>query len=628
MSADRLRRIRPDAAGGLFLVYLVGVWLMIHWYQGITHDGVLYAGQALARLYPDLKRDLFFAYGSQDDFTLFTPLFAALAARTTIDDTAILLLSLAHIVWVIGALVLARRLIAGPALWLGLVLVFGTTGIYGPEKIFSYGEGFITARIWAEAFTLLAIACSVQRRRVPAVLLCFVALAIHPIIGLAGAGFIAFNSFTWRQVLAASAAAATLIALTVAVGKLPLAPLFTIMDAEWYGVIFKRAPYVLIDRWSVRDLNEVLCLLSVLALASLVSTGTSRRAWTAILLTAVIGLAVAWIAALTHHALLVQMQSWRVLWLVRLMAPLAAAWLLFEFWPKGPIHRLAIVWLVAGWLLRNYWGGAIAAATVGIFLWREHKGPVEVPRSIMLVSWLALALAALNMLVALSQEFLFAFYYYRASVDPARLSFYTLYLFTALFGAIVFPLALVPLWHLSGRSGGAQFLVLAAVAGFSLFAATGWDQRRPVDKDVYSGLARATDPLAEFFPPKATIYWENAFQFSWFAMHRPNYASGQQAVSALFSRDAAVEVKRRISRLARLNVPDGAMEWNNRPKGEIKPSFQGLVHVCHDRLLDFVVLSVDFGRGLARLFPRGDGWQRYVYDCAMLRAAFPDPFPR
>ena len=50
VSADRLRRIRPDAAGGLLLVYLVGVWLMIHWYQGITHDGVLYAGQALARL--------------------------------------------------------------------------------------------------------------------------------------------------------------------------------------------------------------------------------------------------------------------------------------------------------------------------------------------------------------------------------------------------------------------------------------------------------------------------------------------------------------------------------------------------------------------------------------------------
>ena len=40
-------------------------------YHGIWHDSVLYLGQALAVVDPDIfRQDLFFAYGSQSRFTL------------------------------------------------------------------------------------------------------------------------------------------------------------------------------------------------------------------------------------------------------------------------------------------------------------------------------------------------------------------------------------------------------------------------------------------------------------------------------------------------------------------------------------------------------------------------------
>jgi len=61
---------------------VVGVTLLFHPYWGIWHDSVLYLGQALALLYPEsFRQDLFFAFGSQADYTLFPRAIAWLIER-------------------------------------------------------------------------------------------------------------------------------------------------------------------------------------------------------------------------------------------------------------------------------------------------------------------------------------------------------------------------------------------------------------------------------------------------------------------------------------------------------------------------------------------------------------------
>src|SRR4051812_26774615 len=46
-------------------------------YLGIHHDAMLYSGQVLSRLDPaTYSDDLFFRYGSQDRFSIFSPLMA------------------------------------------------------------------------------------------------------------------------------------------------------------------------------------------------------------------------------------------------------------------------------------------------------------------------------------------------------------------------------------------------------------------------------------------------------------------------------------------------------------------------------------------------------------------------
>ena len=68
---------RPRLGAPTWLV-LVALWVLAHPYGGLRHDGLLYAGQAMAHLRPDVfGRDLFFAYGSQDDYTIFGQVYAA-----------------------------------------------------------------------------------------------------------------------------------------------------------------------------------------------------------------------------------------------------------------------------------------------------------------------------------------------------------------------------------------------------------------------------------------------------------------------------------------------------------------------------------------------------------------------
>src|SRR6478609_11743606 len=71
---------------------LVTIWICVHGYQGMKHDAVLYLGQALFHSNPDIyKNDLFFLYGSQDQFSFFSSVYAWVISHLGIGHGAILL---------------------------------------------------------------------------------------------------------------------------------------------------------------------------------------------------------------------------------------------------------------------------------------------------------------------------------------------------------------------------------------------------------------------------------------------------------------------------------------------------------------------------------------------------------
>src|SRR5579862_7966203 len=102
----------PSRFGLAGLACLVlAFWMLLHPYRGLEHDSVLYAVLALARLHPAaLGHDLFVRYGTQDGFTIFSPLFAAAIRAVGLEQAAAIMTLITQVAFLGATWLLARRL--------------------------------------------------------------------------------------------------------------------------------------------------------------------------------------------------------------------------------------------------------------------------------------------------------------------------------------------------------------------------------------------------------------------------------------------------------------------------------------------------------------------------------------
>ena len=95
----------------LCCILILSIWLATHPYPGIIHDGRFYAVEALRAAglgrYDD---DLYFRFGSQGQFTLFTTPYALVARWVGIGDAAIVLACLGEALWLVGIAWLGARI--------------------------------------------------------------------------------------------------------------------------------------------------------------------------------------------------------------------------------------------------------------------------------------------------------------------------------------------------------------------------------------------------------------------------------------------------------------------------------------------------------------------------------------
>ena len=98
----------------LILMTMAAFWLAGHPWRGIWHDNILYAGQALRRLYPlNFQHDLYFLHGSQDAFTIFSPVYAAAIAALGLPGATLLLLVAGYALWIAAAAYLLSDMSSG-----------------------------------------------------------------------------------------------------------------------------------------------------------------------------------------------------------------------------------------------------------------------------------------------------------------------------------------------------------------------------------------------------------------------------------------------------------------------------------------------------------------------------------
>lgn len=614
------------ALPGLALLVL---WVFLHPYYGVWHDGLLYVVQALHNLHPDAyKNDLFFLYGSQDDYTLFTPLYSAVIAAVGLNAATVVLFALGQALWVLAAVALAHSLLGRRPFWFFLVLLATLPPYYGAYKIFSYGETFLTARLYAEALVLGGLALVVRQQHLFASLLFMGAMLVHPLMGVWGVIFMIFYYGRWdifRFVIALFCVMAVLY-----IGHAYFSAtmeIFAEMDDAWYQLVLNRSPFLFVDAWPLEAWNQVALDLSIIAGACFLSDGKLRRVLQSLLWISAGGLISAWVGtSLYHNALIIQIQPWRLLWLVHWFGYLALAWLFYEYWYKSQITRVVMTWYVAAWLLLDNVGGMLALFTLAMLLAHHKYGAsyrlTRLQHALLyLVPLQAFAWWMLGEMMAANIYFHMLWeqsHPYRWLTQLVREK-----------GALI--MAAATLWLLHWNDTGK--IVVRSAALWGMVGLLGlsfavWDTRGAHD---YTRIDEQlpTVRLAEaIIPPSATVYWEDNVAAAWLLLGRSHYASMTQAAGNVFSRQTAVEAERRRMRLAALGVADAAPEFidtRNYMGKRVQPSLAGLMHVCHDPVLDYVIHSEKLSNsGVTTLMLYKGRRHAYLYDCKKLRGELPD----
>lgn len=517
-------------------------------YQGVRHDGRLYVADALAKLDPGgIGRDLMFVHDGQFGFSLYTPLLSRLIAAVGLSTASLAVVGLTLCLWFAALVLLVGKLVADrpPAVrWAVLVFAVALPAFYGPLNVISFGEPFTVPRGLAEAAGMAGMAAYLGNRKIIAFALYALAMAFHPIMGLCGlaAVYLALCLEDRRWIaLGVAGGAAVLLA---AVLKLPVADrLLVVMDPEWRGLVEARSPILFTAHWPLQTWTRLAVQLATLAVGATLLSGRSRLLTLGALAAGVIGVAV--VAALGDGLsllLVLQVQTWRMLEPMALLAVATLALAVIDLPKRGPWGMIALAALVCGWLFidRGVIGFAAAAVALaatalnGKTAWSQPdlitKAALALIGVVLAVYLIERGMALAGALAALPPAWPFSLGLVWNSGVPGVLA------------ALV-----VGVWIAKGWAPPGPVLALTATLVLVVLAVGLWDDRSAYVKFRDRGPDPSLRALVASRPGE--VLWLAGDMEPWVLAGRPSWASKMQGAGVVFSRPLAVSLKARVDRL-------------------------------------------------------------------------------
>jgi len=602
----------PLALAAMALLAL-GCWLVQNSFAGIAQDSVLYTLFALARLHPDtLTADVFLRFGSQAQFTLFTPLYTVAIEWFGMEHAAALLLFLSQVALFTFAWLLARRFMAPLDATLGIALLALLPSEYGAGTTFHYLEPYLTPRMPAEALVIGAILAATKERYWTAVGCVLAGMLLHPIMAACGAAYLVLTYVVpLRPRLTLSILAA---GFAIALGIVTaIAPLGRLEDKTWLFVVHSTSNYLFVTSWSLSDWSRVSPQLALLAIGCWVGvTPLLRRVCAGVLATVVCGMMVTVVFCdLLHVSLFIDLQAWRWIWLVNVLALVLAPAILQNCWQRGNGGQVAVVLLATTWVFRDLPADLYIVALATAFAgtptrWNQHK------------YWRALRLAACAMLgLAICLDLSSVLCDNRVA-DVAHSELLQQVRHICLDGVIPGALLIFAWMALHPRDSNAVHRPVALAVGLAGVVACAWlipFGWKDFTRIRYTpDLARQFAPWRTAIPPHAEVLWpEDNPTGGWYLLDRPSYWSGYQVAGAIFSKEKALLVQRRTTLMTT------AMKGSNASHMDLS----GLITACGDPDLKYVAswrplaptpypaIAVDASKPNGKL---------YLYRCAALRS--------
>ena len=587
------------------LLLCVITWAQSHPYRGLVHDAGLYTLQAMSHLHPaELSSDAFLRFGSQDAFTIFSPLYAAIIQGLGVEPAAAALTLCAQVAMITSAWFVARSVSSARLSMLGVCVLVAVPGYYGADRLFSCIESFLTPRMLAETLVLAGLACLLRERRTLAIVLTVLAALVHPII--AGAGCAALLCATAaipypRATGVAAAAGLTLVAM--ASGSI---------DTAWLALIEGRSPYLFLGNWQLQDWAPCAVTLATLTVGlDSCLEALARRLSRVVLITTLGGLALTAIACDgLHLVLLTQLQPWRWLWLGTAVAALLLPLIVVRCWQSGIPGRTRSVLLLAAWLFAS---NEFALEVLGLLALVSALGGRLAPDHLRWVyrgAWLMLAVA-LSWRVASNLEFSSAYY-----LEPGVPLWLRRTMSFVNDGAVPGAIGAAVLWlgHLRSRRITGIALGSGIAAGIAALLCLAPQTWRAWSFQEFSPVSAAQfAPLRDALPPHAEVFIPEGPLAAWLLLERPSYLSVIQTSGLVFSRVAAFELNRRAMTLEPAFPAAVFMRWNTGGSA-LNPSVAQLQRLCASGAIPYLVTGADLGvpalaaaqRGsrLARAFTR------------------------
>jgi len=620
-------RFQSKIVGTACFLAAVATWLLLRGYHGLLGDAQLYAFQALARIHPPLAHDLYLQNTSQDQFTIFSPVYAWFIELLGVEPAA-RSLTLFFTVWFLAAAwAAARTLTNRDCAWLAVICLVIVDGSYGGSGVFRLAEQFLTARLPAEALVATSFACLLRGSKVLATVTAAAALVIHPLIALPGLLLVICIVVPIKASLlgAAATAIATLLLAFCAAHVSWMTKLFPIMDPTWLSIVQERSQFLFLRLWSFRDWeinSRPFFYLAFIALAT--QDNRVRRICLAAGIVGTTGLTVALIGdAAGPVAILVQGQAWRWVWIAVFVGTLLLPATVLQVWPDKKCGSLCAALLLLGLTLPSANGTACVSLSLILWLIRPHFSI----RSVQVLRWiffsLVLAVAAWVAIRAWAIA-------WPASREPGAMpavhlrDFFSLKIPAVLGASIIW-------WGLRKCTGVRKpallCLGLLALSIFILPAAFQQSRSLASAADIHEFLA-----WASAIPPTSTVLVAPARDvgtFVWFTLQRPNYLAVDQSAGVVFSRATALEVQRRSEVLLPVMDPNwkirsklrAAAASGNHPidAGSRPLTEENLSRICADALLGFVISSQQFGFD-ALTHEIGGSWRGWnLYDCRKVR---------
>lgn len=535
---------------------------------------------------------------------------------------AVFFLTLAgQLLWFAGTAFLLSSLSSGFIYWLALLLITVLPGFYGSDCVFSYGEPFLTPRIYAEAVALTGLGFAFKGRWWLAGLPVFLALTLHPLMTLPVLLLlIIYHDPAQDKGLKRGAAILVTVIFIPLLTIEPFNRLLQTMDSQWYQLNVQRSPFIDFTAWHTADWMSVIFSESVLFTGWLVAEGKLKKIFFAVIAISIISIALNITGVtLLKNVLLMQIQTYRWLWLLQWFTYFTFAWFAGTWWKRSEYARAVILVLICAWLMLEHIGALIAPLAASAWAWHIRRGHGQkLPRRVRVCVYLLLlqsvaAWILLNIQIISRMDGLFQD---QQTWVPT--------LFRLGSGVIIVPLFLV-IWHFFKNFRTLWITIPASIITGMVFfiVISEWDKRQP---DRFPRPLANVEEFAEFrrlIPENSIVYWEdnNALNV-WLLLKRSSYISEIQTAGIVFNRQTALEALRRTENIRPLSMRDYAstMEWKGGQKPLTQPKVNkfDLIKVCQDPLLGFVVFNSPIN-GAIEVASHKDtqtGQRFYLYKCS------------